>query len=136
VRVLGKGGLDVRELPATAGVSKEATTMALNFLEKTGYVSVDAKRVRLTAMGLKAQAAAPAHHAEVERAQRPHGLREALAGVLDQRAALSEGLRPYPDGWRARKHHVEQTNAVVDDPTGRLPHYPMVLHRGGWPDGC
>ncbi len=136
VRVLGKGGLDVRELPATAGVSREATTMALNFLEKTGYVSVDAKCVRLTARGLKAQAGAPAHHARVERAQRPHGLRRALAGVLDQRAALSEGLRPYPDGWRARKRYVEQTNAVVDDPTGRLPHYPMVLHRGGWPDGC
>ncbi len=48
---------------------------------------------------------------------------------------LSEGLHPYPDGWRARKKYVEQTNAVIDDPTGRLPHYPMVLHRGGWPDG-
>ena len=64
-----------------------------------------------------------------------HRLRKAMAGVLDQRAALSEGLRPYPDGWRARKRYVEQTNAVIDDPTGRLPHYPMVLHRGGWPDG-
>ena len=135
VRVLSRGGLDVRELPATAGVSKEATTMALNFLEKAGYVSVDAKRVRLTAKGLKAQAAAPALHAEVERAEGPHGLRKAIDGVLDQRAALSEGLRPYPDGWRARKRYVEQTNAVIDDPTGRLPHYPIVLHRGGWPDG-
>ena len=59
VRVLGKAGLDVRELPATAGVSREATTMALNFLKKTGYVSVEAKLARLTAKGLKAQAAAP-----------------------------------------------------------------------------
>ncbi len=134
VRVLGKAGLDVRELPATAGVSREATTMALNFLKKTGYVSVEAKLARLTAKGLKAQAAAPALHADVERGWKPQRLRKAMAGVLDQRR-LSEGLHPYPDGWRARKRYVEQTNAVIDDPTGRLPHYPMVLHRGGWPDG-
>ncbi len=66
---------------------------------------------------------------------KPQRLRKAMAGVLDQRG-LSEGLHPYPDGWRARKRYVEQTNAVIDDPTGRLPHYPMVLHRGGWPDGA
>jgi hypothetical protein len=135
VRVLWKTGLDVRELPATAGVSKEATTMALNFLKKTGYVSVEAKLARLTAKGLEAQAAAPGLHADVEQEWSARRLRKALAGVLDQRAPLSEGLRPYPDGWRARKRYVEQTNAVIDDPTGRLPHYPMVLHRGGWPDG-
>ena len=27
------------------------------------------------------------------------------------------------------------TTAVLDDPDDALPHYPMVLHRGGWPDG-
>jgi hypothetical protein len=134
VRVLGKAGLDVRELPATAGVSGEATAMALNFLKKTGYVSVDAKLARLTGKGLEAQAAAHAVHAEVERGWKPQRLRKAIAGVLDQRR-LAEGLHPYRDGWRARKRYVEQTNAVIDDPTGRLPHYPMVLHRGGWPDG-
>ncbi|HEY0804699.1 MAG TPA: hypothetical protein VGD84_06535, partial [Pseudonocardiaceae bacterium] len=31
---------------------------------------------------------------------------------------------PYPDGWRA----------TVRRPT-TLPHHPMVLHRGGFPDG-
>ena len=77
VRVLGKAGLDVRELPATAGVSREATTMALNFLEKTGYVSVEAKVARLTAKGLEAQAAAPGLHAEVERGWKPRRLRKA-----------------------------------------------------------
>jgi hypothetical protein len=135
VRVLGKAGLAVRELPATAGVSREATTMALNFLKKTGYVSVEEKVARLTAKGLEAHAAAPGLHADVEQEWSARRLRKALAGVLDQRAALCEGLRPYPDGWRARKRYIEQTNAVIDDPTGRLPHYPMVLHRGGWPDG-
>lgn len=135
VRVLGKAGLDVRELPATAGVSREATTMALNFLEKTGYVSVEAKLPRLTAKGLEAHAAAAGLHAEVARGWKPQRLRKAVAGVLEQRPQLSAGLRPYPDGWRARKKYVAQTNAVIADPVGRLPHYPMVLHRGGWPDG-
>jgi hypothetical protein len=84
---------------------------------------------------MDARTAAPALHAHVERALNTQRLRKAVAGVLDQRAQVSEGLRPYLDGWRARKKYVEQTNAVIADPTGRLPHYPMVLHRGGWPDG-
>jgi hypothetical protein len=24
---------------------------------------------------------------------------------------------------------------MINDPSAGLPHYPMVLHRGGWPDG-
>jgi hypothetical protein len=135
VRVLSDEGLDVREVPTIAGVSPEATSMALRSLAKTGHVVVEAKLARLTPKGLEAQAAAPGLHADVERAWRRQRLRRAVAAVLDQRAALSQGLRPYPEGWRARKQYVEQTNAVIADPTGRLPHYPMVLHRGGWPDG-
>jgi len=34
------------------------------------------------------------------------------------------GLEPYPDNWRASIR-----------PAGTLPWYPMVLHRGGYPDG-
>jgi hypothetical protein len=37
---------------------------------------------------------------------------------------LFRGLEPYPDGWRAS----------VPRPEG-LPHYPMVTHRGVFPDG-
>jgi len=37
---------------------------------------------------------------------------------------LFRGLEPYPDNWRARVR-----------PPDTLPHYPMVLHRGGYPDG-
>ena len=116
--------------------------MALRYLTKTGDVVVDAKVARLTRQGLEAQEAAPALHAEVERrwgarfgADVVRRLRAALRGVLDQREALSRGLEPHPDGWRARKRYAEQTQALVADPLGRLPHYPMVLHRGGWPDG-
>jgi hypothetical protein len=48
---------------------------------------------------------------------------------------LAQGLRPYPDGWRAQPPFLRQTTAVLNDPAGALPRYPMVLHRGGWPDG-
>lgn len=40
------------------------------------------------------------------------------------RSPLFLGLEPYPDCWRAS----------VPKPEG-LPHFPMILHRGGYPDG-
>jgi DNA-binding MarR family transcriptional regulator len=153
LRVLDERDLDVRELPAVAGVSKEATSMALRFLTKNGYVVVEAgpidartKLARATPMGREAQDTARLLHGDVEQAWETrfgagnlHRLRAGLHALLDQRngarARLSLGLQPYADGWRATKPYLEQTNAVIDDPSGRLPHYPMVLHRGGWPDG-
>jgi DNA-binding MarR family transcriptional regulator len=151
VRVLDEAGLDVRDLPAVAGVSKEATSMAVRYLTKTGLAVVEAslgggKLIRLTPKGREAQDAASLAHVSVETAWETRfgagtvrGLRAALQALLDQRdgerARLSLGLQPPADGWRATKPYVEQTNAVIDDPGGKLPHYPMVLHRGGWPDG-
>jgi len=55
-------------------------------------------------------------------------LRESLERLAGEPGAKSSplfrGLEPYPDGWRASKPRPET-----------LPHYPMVLHRGGFPDG-
>jgi hypothetical protein len=55
-------------------------------------------------------------------------LRELLERLVGeptaQRSPLFQGLEPYPEGWRA---------AVPKPAT--LPHHPMVLHRGGYPDG-
>ncbi len=136
VRVLDEKGIDVRELALVAGVSPEATSMALRFLEKNGYVGVETKLARLTQKGRDAQERAPRIHADVEghwEAEHVERLRAALQGVLDQRLAL--GLEPPPSGWRLTKRYAEQTRAVLDDPLAALPHYPLVLHRGGWPDG-
>ena len=41
-----------------------------------------------------------------------------------ERSPLFRGLEPYPDNWRAKVPKLRI-----------LPHYPMVLHRGGFPDG-
>lgn len=50
---------------------------------------------------------------------------ESLVGSgSSENSLLFEGLQPYPDGWRAS----------VPKPT-HLPHFPMILHRGGFPDG-
>ena len=66
-------------------------------------------------------------------------LRRSLLSVIGQRDGgrprLAQGLQPYPEGWRARGPYLRQTTAVLNDPAAALPHYPMVLHRGGWPDG-
>ena len=89
-----------------------------------------------------ARALFPALHADLEKqwcarfgGDTVGGLRSSLERLLGQRDVFANGLEPYPDGWRASKPYVAHTRAVLDDPTARLPHCPMVLHRGGWPDG-
>ena len=55
-------------------------------------------------------------------------LRAALLGVVGDgtyaTSPLAPGLVPHPDNWRAGVR-----------PPETLPHHPMVLHRGGYPDG-
>ena len=59
------------------------------------------------------------------RRRSPAPVPEALAvGADGEPPPLFQALEPYPDNWRA---------AVC--PPGTLPYYPMVLHRGGYPDG-
>jgi hypothetical protein len=55
-------------------------------------------------------------------------LRAALEDVVGdgtfEASPLAPGLVPHPDNWRVRVRRPEI-----------LPHHPMVLHRGGYPDG-
>ena len=137
LRVLGEAGVPVRELPALAGVSKEAVEVSLTALKKTDYVVVEGapaskRMVRLTPAGTRLREDQRRLHARIGKPW--DALRPSLERILDH-ADLSSGLRPHPTGWRASKPYAQQTEAVLADPRGRLPHYPMVLHRGGWPDG-
>ena len=56
-------------------------------------------------------------------------LRSALAALVEPLdsglAPIRIGLAAPPDGWRA-----------AEPATRVLPHAPMVLHRGGFPDGA
>ncbi len=51
-------------------------------------------------------------------------LGELVGGGTLATSPLASGLEPQPDNWRARGRRPDT-----------LPHHPMVLHRGGYPDG-
>jgi hypothetical protein len=140
LRVLGDEPIRVRELPALTGISKEAVEVSLTALSTTTYVVVEGapksrRTIRLTTAGREQQAEDSRLHVRTEgRCAVADRLRAALDRIL-YHPGLVTGLTPYPDGWRASKPYVQHTEAALADPRGRLPHYPMVLHRGGWPDG-
>ena len=146
VRVLDEKGIRVGDLPVAAGVSKEAAAMALTVLAKTGHVALEGvtaatKVARLTSAGRRFQKACGQLHPDIEKRWRQRfgaddvrRLRSALERVLEH-ADLARGLQPHPGGWRASGDYVERTKTMIENPRATLPHYPMVLHRGGWPDG-
>jgi DNA-binding MarR family transcriptional regulator len=152
VRVLTAGGIRIGELPYLTGVSKEALSMAAGILTRRSCAETGpdpaasrGKVIRLTPRGRSAQDGYLRLLGAVEQRWRARfgpaaidTLRRSLSvtGQRDDgRPRLALGLRPYPDGWRARGPYLRQTTAVLNDPGAALPHYPMVLHRGGWPDG-
>jgi methyltransferase (TIGR00027 family) len=140
LRVLTEDGVRVRDLPALSGVSKESLAMAAGAAATAGLVEEGPdpagsrfRVARLTPAGARAQRAYSGRVMAVEDGWRSRfgdaGV-AALRDALEPLAAgdpppLFAGLTPYPDGWRAR----------VPSRTV-LPHYPMVLHRGGYPDGA
>jgi methyltransferase (TIGR00027 family) len=142
LRVLRADGTRLRDLPPQAGISKEAMAWARGVLLRAGLAVEEpdpaANRgqvARLTPAGLRAQHLYRELLGTVEErwTQRFGGdvigaLRqplEALATAAEgQPPPLFQALRPYPDNWRASVR-----------PPRTLPHYPMVLHRGGYPDG-
>ena len=143
LRVLTAEGVPLRQLPTDTGVAKEGVSMIVNQLQRVGCVGLvplpgaaRGKLARLSAdRGLQARAAGSRRLARTldgwcER----YGdgavtaLHEALEPIAGHGACaaspLFAGLDPYPDGWRAMAPKSE-----------RLPWFPMVTHRGGYPDG-
>jgi DNA-binding MarR family transcriptional regulator len=143
LRVVTEEGVRVRDLPRLTGVSKEANAMCTGYFERRGHVVLEpdpsatrGKVVRLTPPGLKVQLRYQRLVRETENnwADRFGGdelaeLRAALETLVGESpvagtSPLFDGLDPPPRGWRS---------TVLRPVT--LPHYPMVLHRGGYPDG-
>jgi hypothetical protein len=142
LRVLSDEGVRARDLPRLTGVSAEAIKMATGFLGKGAYVVIEGESpasrtrlIRLTARGLLAQDAYRNRVAAIEGewqkrfgVERIRSLRQMLEQIAGDGTAegspLFHGLEPYPGGWRASLPKPET-----------LPHYPVVLHRGGFPDG-
>jgi hypothetical protein len=139
LRVLSVDGVHTKDIPALAGVSKESVAMAMGALRKFGVAAEGPdpagsrfKFTRLTPRGVVLRDEYPALAAGIEQDWRARfgdarvtALRQALEPLAaDDPPRLYAGLGPYPDGWRA----------LVPRPA-TLPHYPMTLHRGGYPDG-
>jgi hypothetical protein len=139
LRVLTSDGVHIKDIAALGGVSKESVAMAMGVLRKFGVVTEGQdpagsrfKVTRLTARGVVLRDEYPALTADIERDWRTRfgdarvtALRQVLEPlVAGAPPALYAGLTPYPDNWRAR----------IKRPA-TLPHYPMTLHRGGYPDG-
>ena len=139
LRVLTEGGVRRRDVPALAGVSSESVAMAMGPATGNGLVAEEPdpagsrfRVIRLTAAGARAQRAYHELAGGIEDRWRDRfGASRAavLRGALERLAVgdpppLFGGLAPYPGGWRARV-----------PPPSALPHYPMTLHRGGYPDG-
>lgn len=152
LRVLDADPVEVRQLSALVGVSKEAATGMVGFLERHGFLVIEPhpaggrhKVLRLTAKGEQARITHAKRLDRVDdRWRRRFGEQLALIDDLvtpwfirrpGEPATVALGLCPHPDGWRASKPYAAQTERVLDDPGANLPRYPMVLHRGGYPDG-
>jgi DNA-binding MarR family transcriptional regulator len=142
LRFAGQEGVRVRDLPRLSGVSKEAIALALGRLDESGFAVVrpesSGSRVKillLTPKGRRAQNKYRQLVWDIERRwYTSFGkdsitfLRKSLERIAGDRtgrlSTLFRGLEPYSSGWRASVPRPEV-----------LPHYPMVLHRGGFPDG-
>jgi methyltransferase (TIGR00027 family) len=142
LRVLAADGTRLRDIPPLAGVSKEAVSGALGVLTRARLAAEEpdpaarrGKVARLTPQGRRAQHRYHELTTAIERrwrerfgAETPGALRAALEPLATapegEPPPLFGGMQPYPDNWRAGVR-----------PPVILPHYPMVLHRGGYPDG-
>ena len=139
LRVLGTEGTRLRDLPALTGTSTASVRWALGILTRGDLAAEEpdpaasrGKVARLTPRGLEAQHRYHELTGTIERRWDDRftpGVTGVLRASLEPLAAsrpavLSGGLEPHPDNWRASVRRP-----------ATLPHFPIVLHRGGYPDG-
>jgi hypothetical protein len=129
LRVLEADRVPVRDLTTLTGTSRAAVDMASGVLTRACLARIEPGRPRvasLSARGREAQrrwaqllGGIGADHARLRAALEPL--------VVDPgggRSPLFAGLEPYENGWRAAARAPRPCQ-----------HFPMVLHRGGYPDG-
>ena len=143
LRVVEPAGVPLRDLPARAGVSAAAIAQSLTLLQRHRLAIVvpaaggrQGRHVRLTAEGVVAQRAGQRRIASVERSWRQqlgtaqmaalHKALERVVGTGDPAAApIATALATPPGVWRSTQAFPRT-----------LPHHPIPLDRGGWPDGA
>ncbi len=141
LRVLDRGAVRIADIPALTGVAKMAIDNWVRSLDTHGYLVVgtdpDGSRFRVARLTAKGRAAKDTYVGWAATVQHrwekrfgtdavralAHSLEPLVMGTAAH-ALLLQGMTPYPDGWRAQVRAREV-----------LPHYPVVSHRGGFPDG-
>ena len=127
----------LRELRLRAGISKKAMAIGVGRILRGGIAiqSGAQKVIELTDHGRTVSSAALALRNQLDASwSESTRLGTALAPIAG--VQLAAGLEPNADGWRARPPYLAQTRARLTDPDAALPAFPMVSHRGGYPDGC
>jgi len=130
LRLVSENGVPVKDLPRLSGVSKEAVATSVSFLEKRGYASVEPGRLLyLNEKGHRARQLYFSLTQDIENRWRKSFGKDAIRRLDDSLEPftierLLKGLEPPPECWRASLPKPES-----------LPHFPMILHRGGFPDG-
>jgi DNA-binding MarR family transcriptional regulator len=154
LRVIPDDGIRLSEIHRAAGVSKEGVASTLGFLERHHCIEIApdrsgrrGKSAWPTESGIKARDARPTRSARIEQSWQTRfgpteisALRATAEHLLNVQAkdgefTLAQGLHGYPDSWRNHAPYAAQTKAMLQNPAEHLPRHPMVLHRGGYPDG-
>ncbi len=130
--VLSAAPTPLRDLPDATGIQREQLDNAAGYLERAGLAEIvptpGAKRgksLALTKRGEEAKSASAAKLARLEATwEERHGAK--LAAVRDALASIAIAEPEHPPGtWRAKAKSL-----------ARLPRFPLVTHRGGFPDGA
>jgi DNA-binding MarR family transcriptional regulator len=130
--VLGTEPTTLREIPDATGIQREQVDNVAGYLERAGLAELvpipGAKRgkaLALTERGEKAKAASAPKLTRLEATwEERHG--PVLERVREALATLNVTFPEHPPGtWRAK-----------DKELAHLPRFPLVTHRGGFPDGA
>ncbi len=130
--VLGTEPTPLRELPDATGIQRAQIDNAAGYLERSRLAELvpipgaaRGKALALTECGEKARTASARKLARLEATwEERHGA--VLANVRDALVALNVAFPEHPPGtWRAEGKEL-----------ARLPRFPLVTHRGGFPDGA
>jgi hypothetical protein len=137
LRVVDGEGTPTRDLVRRSGISKEALAFLTGWRQRPRLTeSASPASTTLTPAGRAAKSEYEALPARIEAAWQQRftpkvtaGLRAALEAVVVDtvlsRSPLGEVVAAPDGGWRSWVRAPET-----------LPHFPMVLHRGGYPDGA
>lgn len=152
-------GVGLDDLVRRCGLTADAVKFAVGGLQRWGYLhqldqgelaptsaSGRGKTARLTEAGLESVHRSAKIDDEIIQGWRlVHGasvdqLDDTLTELISRRdehgSVLGRGLAPAPTSWRANAPYKSQTKRLVADPASALPHHPMPVRQGAWPDGA